>query len=274
MTSREIAVLLPVYRLDVVDYVRQGVGSILQQTYPQLKLFVGVDGPVDEDLCSFLESLEDSRVQVSWYADNRGLACVLNDLLEVCFARGYEFVARMDADDVSMPDRLEKELAYLLAHDEADVVGGAIEEIDKDGCSRHKTVVYPAVHDDYRAFFAYRNPHAHPSVLFRRRFFEKCGRLYRPEYRRNQDTMLWFDGMMNGTVHANIPDVVLQHRMTDSFFKYRRNGYHFACKQLKDRLMINRELRYGFGATLFALAMFLLLASPPWLKKIAYRLFR
>lgn len=80
--------------------------------------------------------------------------------------------------------------------------------------------------------------------------------------------------MKAGTKHANIPDVVLKFRMTDSLFKKRRNGWAFAKKQLEDRKMINRTLGYGFSATAFGYLMFLMLVSPAWLKKIAYRLFR
>ena len=86
--------------------------------------------------------------------------------------------------------------------------------------------------------------------------------------------MLWLDGMKAGTKHANIPDVVLKFRFTDSLFKKRRNGWAFAKKQLKDRLMINKTLNYGLSADIFGYMMFGLLVSPPWLKKIAYRLFR
>ena len=86
--------------------------------------------------------------------------------------------------------------------------------------------------------------------------------------------MLWYDGMMAGTQHANIPDVVLQFRMTDTMFKKRRNGWEFAKKQFKDRLIINKGLGYGFGADMYGFAMFCMLVSPAWIKKIAYRVFR
>ena len=181
----------------------------------------------------------------------------------------------MDADDISMPDRIEKQIAYLETHPEIDVVGGAIEEIDENGNSRNKTIVYPETPEACRVFFAKRNPHAHPAVLFRKSFFNKLkGKKYRPEYRQNQDTMLWYDGMMAGTQHANIPDVVLKFRMTDSLFKKRRNGWAFAKKQFTDRLMINRGLHYGLMADFYGFAMFCLLVSPAWVKKIAYRVLR
>lgn len=274
--DNKIAVILPVYKKDKAEYLGASAESILNQTYRDIHLFIGVDGPVDDNLRDSLELLDrQDMVSIAWFPENRGLACVLNDLLVNCFKDGYEYIARMDADDISMPDRLGKQMAYLEAHPEIDVVGGAIEEIDGNGNSRNKTIVYPETPEACRAFFSRRNPHAHPAVLFRKSFFDKLnGKKYRPEYRQNQDTMLWYDGMMAGTQHANIPDMVLKFRMTDSLFKKRRNGWAFAKKQFADRLVINRGLHYGFMADVFGFAMFCLLVSPAWVKKMAYRIFR
>ena len=274
-TMNNLAIILPVYKNDKDLYLRLSLDSVLAQTYKNVSLLIGVDGPIGEDLSNTLKEYEKrDNVKVLWFAENRGLAVVLNDLLDVCFAEGYEYIARMDADDISMPDRLEKQMRYLQAHPDIDVVGGAITEIDADGKSNGKTIVYPKTPEDCYKFFAKRNPHAHPAVLFRKSFFEKAGCKYRPEYRQNQDTMLWLDGMKAGTRHANIPDVVLQFRFTDSLFKKRRNGWAFAKKQLKDRKLINKTLGYGFGATIFGYMMFVMLVSPAWIKKIAYKVFR
>ena len=243
----KIAVILPVYKNDKVDYLGKAVESILYQTCRYIHLYIGVDGPVGVDLKNSLEVIDrQSCVSIEWFPENRGLACVLNDLLDICFKEGYEYIARMDADDISITDRFEKQMAYLEKHPEIDVVGGAINEIDEEGKFRKKTIIYPEGPVECRAFFSKRNPHAHPAVLFRKSFFDKLnGKKYRPEYRQNQDTMLWYDGMMAGTRHANIPDVVLNFRMTNAMFKKRRNGWAFAKKQYKDRLMINKGLGYG-----------------------------
>ena len=169
----------------------------------------------------------------------------------------------------------EKQIKFLDEHPEIDVVGGTIKEIDENGNSRNKKIVYPETPEECRAFFSKRNPHAHPAVMFRKSFFDKLkGKKYRPEYRQNQDTMLWYDGMMAGTQHANIRDVVLSFRMTNAMFKKRRNGWAFAKKQFKDRLMINKDLGYGWKANVYGVAMFCMLISPAWTKKIAYKLFR
>lgn len=276
MPETKIAVILPVYRNDKVEYLKVAVESILLQSHKSIQLFIGVDGPVGDELRECLEAIGNrDNVCIRWFSENRGLACVLNDMLDTCFCQGYEYVARMDADDISMPDRIEKQLAFLEQNRDTDVVGGAIEEIDEEGRLRGKTIVYPATHEECRRFFARRNPHAHPAVMFRKSFFDKLRvKKYRPEYRQNQDTMLWYDGMMAGTIHANITDVVLRFRMTESLFKKRRNGWSFAKKQLKDRLMINRGLGYGKMADAFGVAMFCLLVSPSCIKRIAYRIFR
>lgn len=273
--NNTIAVIISVYKNDKVAYIRLSFNSILNQTYNNVHLYVGVDGPLGDDLTACLKEYEKKEnVSVQWFSNNRGLANVLNDLLDICFKEGYEYIARMDADDISMKTRFEKQMAYLQAHLEIDVVGGAIVEIDAEGQERGKTIVYPKDPKGCYKFFSRRNPHAHPAVMFRKSFFDKAGCKYRPEYRQNQDTMLWLDGMMKGTKHANLSDVVLNFRFTDALFKKRRNGWAFAKKQLADRKIINKSLGYGLDATVFGYMMFIMLISPAWVKKILYRVFR
>ena len=274
--KKKIAAILPLYKKDKVEYIREAVESLVLQTYKDFHIFIGVDGPVGDDIKDYLRQIdENNRITIFWYNENRGLACVLNDLLEICFKEGYEFIARMDADDISEYNRFDRQIEYLEEHQDIDVVGGSINEIDEKGNLRNKIIIYPETPEECKAFFSKRNPHAHPAVMFKKSFFDKLkGKKYRPEYRQNQDTMLWYDGMMAGTLHANIPDVVLKFRMTDAMFKKRRNGWAFAKKQFSDRLKINRDLKYGLGADVYGFAMFCMLISPAWVKKIAYRLFR
>ena len=184
---------------------------------------------------------------------------------------GYDYYARMDADDIALPDRFEKQVKFLKEHSEVDVVGGAIEEIDGNDVLRGKHIAYPLTHEDCRKFFRYRDPLAHPAVMFRARFFEKVSGGYRNEYRKNQDTMLWYDGFMNGCVFANMHDVLLHFRVNDDFYK-RRKGWKRAIQMLRNRLKINNALGYDISANLFAIAMFGMTVSPLWVKKILYRM--
>lgn len=275
MNENTIAVLLPVYCKDNSSYLRESIRSVLNQTYTNFVLYIGVDGCVDNELKLELSSIKDNpKVKIFYFKENHGLAKVLNELLERAFNNGLTLFARMDADDISLPVRFELQFDFLLNNKDIDVVGGSIEEIDEEGNSRGKTIIYPQTPIDCRKFFSKRNPHAHPAVMFRKSFFEKVGHAYRPEYRQNQDTMLWLDGFSHGTNNANIEDVVLKFRMTDSLFKKRRNGWKLAMKQFEDRLMINRTLKYGITAYFFGFAMLLLQISPTWVRKLSYKIFR
>ena len=269
---KKISVLLPVYKNDRIDFLKKSIESVLRQKNVSIHVFVGIDGPIGEELKGTLVSIsEDERVELVWFETNRGLACVLNDLVTLSKNGGYDYYARMDADDISLPDRFEKQVKYMEEHPDVDVVGGAIEEIDGNDQLRGKHVEYPLTHEDCRKFFRYRDPLAHPAVMFRARFFEKVATGYRNEYRKNQDTMLWFDGFMNGCVFANVKDTVLHFRVNDDFYN-RRNGWKRAKQMLRDRLKMNKALKYDLSANLFALGMFCMTVSPSWVKKILYKI--
>ena len=110
-----VAVIIPVYKNDTPQYVRPAIDSIIKQTY-SCRIYIGVDGPIGNSLNSCLEAYENNKnVSIVRFAENRGLACVLNDLLQICFDNGYEYIARMDADDISLPDRIEKQICFLMS---------------------------------------------------------------------------------------------------------------------------------------------------------------
>lgn len=267
----KIAVLLPVYKKDNPHFFTISVASVLEQTYRNITVFLGVDGPIDGELDKVVQSMErNEKVCVIRFTENRGLACVLNDLITAAEGQGFEYFARMDADDICLNTRFEKQMGFLMEHPEVDVVGGAIEEIDENGLLKGKKVIYPLTHEECRKFFRYRDPLAHPATFFRKRYFDKA-KGYRPEYRKNQDTMLWFDGFMNGCIFANLPETVLHFRVAKDFYG-RRNGWKRAKQMVRSRMDINKAMKYDISANLFAMAMALMTVSPTWLKKFLYRI--
>ena len=273
MNNPKDIVLLPVYRKDSPEYLRQSVNSMLAQTYQPLHVLIGVDGPIEGELEQCLQSYaSDKRITVLPFAQNRGLAVTLNDMIHWGQVQGYEYFARMDADDISLPNRIQLQMDFLLSQPDIDVVGGATNEIDEYGNYRNKVNHYPLSPDECYWYFTKRNPLAHPAVIIKQSFFDKAGCLYRPEYRQNQDTMLWFDGLKKGAKLANIPDIVLNFRVTNDFFTKRRNGLEYAKGLLRDRKIINRELHYGWKATIYAYMLFLFRISPQWLIRALYKI--
>lgn len=274
MNDKRIAVIMSLYKNDVVDYVKLAVESILNQTYKELDFFIRYDGPIRPEVDEYLTGLKDERVKIQRRAENKGLAQSLNDLLAIVMPMGYEYIARMDADDISELNRFEKQMAYLEAHKDVDCVGGAINEIDEMGEDRGKITSYPYEPEETRAFFCKRNPVAHPTVMMRRSMFEKAGGFYPMDFMRNEDTMLWYKAYMGGAKIANLPDVLLNFRMTDAMFTQRRNGKEFAKSQLEMRKIINKDLGYGMMANVYAYAMYMLMVSPSCLLKLAYKVLR
>ena len=271
--QEKVAVILPVYSKDKEEYIYESLNSMLNQTYGNFKIYVGVDGPVGVDLKKCLEAFDkQDKISVVWFTENRGLACVLNDLLDICFKEGYEYIARMDADDISLPFRIEKQMSYLANNEDVDVVGGAVTIINEDGLEQGKVLSYPLTHDECYKRFAKRNPLPHPAVLFKKRYFDKAGCKYRPDYKKNQDTLLWYDGLLKGVRMGNVQEVILKFRTTDDMIKKRRSGKDAAQKQLRARLMINKGLHYGFLSDIYAYAIYLLMVSPSWLRSFIYKI--
>ena len=100
MNDKRIAVIMSIYRNDRNNFVKLAVDSILNQTYKDFDYYIQYDGPVDAEVDAYLSGLKDERVRIQRRAENKGLAQSLNDLLNIVKSMGYEFIARMDADDI------------------------------------------------------------------------------------------------------------------------------------------------------------------------------
>lgn len=269
-----ITVIQSVYKNDKPEYLKCSLDSILNQTFSDFVLYLGIDGPIGEDLKAVINGYVDQRIRVIANKENKGLAGILNDLLTASEKEGSEFIARMDSDDIACRDRFEKQVAYLREHPEVDALGGAINEIDEQSNDCGHLVKYPCEPDACKRFFSKRNPVAHPTVMFRREFFDKVGQYYPTNFLRNEDTELWLNGYVNDAVIANLPDVLLNFRVTNDMFKQRRNGVAFAKSQLTLRKLVAKKLHYGMMSYIYAYAMFFLMISPSGIRKLAYKVLR
>lgn len=263
-----IGVLMSVYDKVKVEELHVSIQSILNQTCVDFQLFIGVDGPINEELDGTLnQHCIDSRVRVVRFAENRGLAAVLNDLIEI--SGHCEYLARMDADDIALPQRLERQVVFLENHPEVDVLGCAVEEFDEKQNSLGVSY-YPASSEECYKWFAKWNPVVHSTVMFRHRFFEKAG-LYNVNYLRHQDTMLWVSGFKAGCNFANIPEVLMRISTPHDLFKHRLGGWKLAWRSFKDRIWINRQLKYGVEAYWYAFMMFVAMIRPVWFKEMTIK---
>ena len=111
--EKSIAVIMSCYKNDTYNYVFPSIESLLNQTYSNFDVFIKIDGPIDKTVEKYLVQLKDFRFHLSKRNENMGLAYSLNELLDIVKKREYEYIARMDADDICELYRFEKLLMRL-----------------------------------------------------------------------------------------------------------------------------------------------------------------
>lgn len=248
---KKVAVIMSLYKSDVLTFVKLAVESILTQSFADYDFYIQYDGYVQKDVDEYLSGLTDNRIHIYRRNENRGLAQSLNDLLAVVMPLGYEYIARMDADDISMPERFERQMTFMEDHPDIECLGTWAIEIKSDG-SKYYRKQLPETHEGCRELFMIRDCMIHPTVMFRRSYIEKSG-LYSLDTYFGEDTMMWAQGFVNGCKFANLPEYLFKFRLNDDFFN-RRRGWKHAKAILKLRWKVNKMLHYPLKSYLYAFA--------------------
>lgn len=253
-----ISIVMCVYDGDELRYLTEAADSILCQTFPDFEFIIVMDGVKRDDIRQYLEGLrkQDARVRLVIIPENSGLGNALNTAIS---SAAGEFIIRTDADDISYPNRAEKLVEFMNSHEDVDVAGSFIEEFFEESVDR-RIVGYPTQHGDIKKIFARRNGIAHASVIFRKRFFDKTG--YYPLFSiRNEDTLLFLSGLVNGCKFANIPEVLYSVRYTKRMGS-RRIGFRKSFSDFVDRLRIIIDTRASLSNVFYALGMLMVQNLP------------
>jgi len=267
---KDIAVIMSVYKNDRLEFLIQAVDSILTQTYEKFDFYIQCDGLIDSKCDEYLNSLTDERVIIRYRDKNKGLAFSLNEILEITLSQ-YQYFARMDADDISLPDRFEKQLLFLNDNKNVDCVGTWAIEIDEEGEEYFRKEM-PVDHNACFKLFEKRDCLIHPTVMFRNTYFRKAG-LYPLHTYFGEDTIMWMQGFANGCIFANINEYLFKFRLDNAFFD-RRRGWKHAKSIIKLRSQVNRTLKYGWKADVFMYMYAAAKMLPTQLLNLVYKSFR
>jgi glycosyltransferase involved in cell wall biosynthesis len=232
------SVLLPVYRKDDPAWLGKAIDSMLAQTAPPAEFLVVADGPITPELQGVLDGYSNvDGFRVHQLPENVGLGLALAAGVTEC---RNELIARMDADDYSLPHRCATQLEHLAAHPQIDVLGSSVAEFTGSIDNIVSHVSFPTDHDGIVRHAKRRSPVRHPALMYRRTAVLKAGNYN--DLRRGQDYDLIVRMILSGARFANLEDELTYMQVTPDFYS-RRGGLGYLPKIIKMRWGF---VRYGF----------------------------
>lgn len=226
--AESFSVSMCVYGKDNPEWFQIAVESILQQSVKPSEVVLVVDGPVPEELDRIISAYERMDIfKVIRLEKNMGHGVARRIGLENC---SHELVALMDADDISTPQRFEKQLAEFARKPDVSVIGGIISEfIDEDTASVGCRVV-PENHEEICTYLKVRCPMNQVTVMFRKSDVLKAGGYL--DWYCNEDYYLWIRMYLEGMRFSNIPEVLVNVRINEEMYQ-RRGGWKYFSSEAK-----------------------------------------
>lgn len=186
-------------------YLHEAVASVLNQTYTNFE-FIIIDNGCNDGSLSIVKSFHDERIKVFSSTENQKLAVALNKGLEL--SRGA-LIARMDADDICLPNRLRKQVEFMQANPNVGILGTQLIAIG------NKTRALPVTHQQIVWHMLNACPMLHPSVIFRKQVIDEYKLRYDENFYGAEDYELWMRACRLTTMH-NLPEALVKYRYHQS----------------------------------------------------------
>lgn len=222
------SVLMSVYYKEHPDYLRQSMQSIYDQTVPTDDFVLVCDGPLTPELDAVIADMQQQfgpRLNVCHLLKNGGLGKALNFGIGQC---KNDLVARMDSDDVSRPDRCERQLAVFQNHPEYSLVSGIVEEFSDTITNVSVRRIVPEHQNDIIAFAKKRNPFNHPCIMYKKSDVEVAGGYQ--DFYLLEDYYLWIRMLQQDFIGYNLQEPLLWMRAGSDMYK-RRGGWKYVQSQ-------------------------------------------
>lgn len=269
----KFSVVTSVYRNDKPEFVRVALDSMLvEQTLKPSEIVLVRDGSVPVDLERLLfeyEAKYSDVMHIIRLDKNGGLGNALKLGVENAT---YSLVARMDSDDICLPKRFEKQVAYMAEHQECDIVGGQMTEFIGEPTNVFGKRVVPESNEAIYEYMKSRCALNHVTVMFRKDTILKVGNYQ--DWFWNEDYYLWVRMMMNKCVFANLSDVLVNVRSGEDQYARRGGMKYFKSEEGIQRLMLDNKLinRYEYSVNV-AKRLIVQLLLPNWLRGWVFRTF-
>lgn len=237
----KVSIIMPVYNGD--KFLRAAIDSILNQSFKEFEFLIIDDGSTDTTK-DIIASYKDRRIRPIENIENIGLIATLNK--GIYLAKG-EFVARMDADDVSLPTRLEKQVDFISDHPDIGVLGTGFQLIDSKGENYGLPIGFPTDHDFLKWSLNFYSPIVHPSVMMNKAIIREIGG-YSSLYVHAEDYDLWIKASKVTRI-SNLEDKLLLLRKHDNNItktylgEHKQNAVKICHSMISDRLNENIPIK-------------------------------
>lgn len=230
----KVTVLMPVYNAS--PYIDSAISSILNQTFDDFEFLIFNDGSTDNSEDK-INSYNDKRIQFFDSKTNVGHVHHLNHGIEI--AKG-EYIARMDADDISLPNRIKKQVDFMDNHPEVGICGTWFKIIDSNS-----TVKHPTKNTEIRLALLTNSAIGHPTAMLRNTLLQQYNLRYDASFVPAEDYLLW----VNATKYcqlANLPEVLLKYRVhTNQISIFRKTEQSIKAQIIRKNqieILLNRTL--------------------------------
>lgn len=237
----QFSVLISVYYKEKAAFFNEAFNSIWsKQTLKPDEIVLIKDGPLSKELDDAIDEWQEKigrQLKVVALPQNRGLGSALNEGLKHC---SFDFVARMDTDDMSLPDRFEKQINYIKKHPYVDVLGGSIEEFNEKPGDLKAFRILPSKGIKLLRYAKFRSPVNHPTIIFNKNKILSVGG-YTGDILLFEDFVLFVKLINQGACFENLSDVLLNFRIGNGIATIkRRSGWRYALSEL-------RFIRFAYG---------------------------
>ena len=227
MESPLVSILMPVY--NTAPYLKEAMDSMLSQTFKDFELIVLNDcSPDNAD--EILDTYNDTRIVRYKGERNMGLSNVLNAGMDM--ARG-KYIARMDSDDISLPNRLEIQVKYLEEHPDIDLCSCRMKMFG----AKDDTWVRDSDPEKVKVTALFFSPILHASSIWKKESFDKYGLRFRQEMVPAEDYDMWCRALSKGLKLVNLPNVLYRYRIHPSQATTQTEKSRLKCREIQQEYM-------------------------------------
>lgn len=247
MEFTKYSVLMSLYINENPQHFKTAINSMIHQTIIPDEIVLVEDGPLSAELYTIINSIKNlypNLITSVVNQTNMGLGIALRNGL---LAARNELVARMDTDDIAVPNRCELQLQFLRENPDISVVGGQIEEFIGETSNIVGKREVPLSNQEIKLFTKRRCPFNHMTVMFKKQDVIEVGNYQ--DWHWNEDYYLWIRMALCNMKFANIPDMLVNVRVGEDMYKRRGGMTYFKSEAKLQKYMLDNKI-IGIGTYL------------------------